>query len=281
MNAGEATVQAHYDQRELGARIERALRAAGKSLDKLTIEDLAPLDHFHSGGFGTTKALGAQADLQPGMRVLDVGSGIGGPARFIAKTYQCHVTGVDLSSVHCEVAALLSGWVGLQERTRFRPGSALALPFPDRSFDRVWTQNVQMNIQDKAGFYGEIARVLVPGGKLAFSDLLQGPGGAAHYPVPWAMDASISFLQTPESLRSLLAQLGFREAYWEDATAHYIADRSRQLAVPPDDPRRKLSIEIVLGDRARERLANGARNAEEQRTLLIQAVFEKTAEKAS
>src|SRR5689334_5405462 len=201
MAGAEAVVQKHYDQKGLLERIRQALHDAGKSLEGLTVEDLAPIDQFHSGGLGTTKVLAAKADLRPGQRVLDVGSGVGGPARWLAHTYGCHVTGVDLSPVHCEVATELSHWVGLGSLNTFRAGSALALPFPDASFDRVWTQNVQMNIQDKAGFYGEIARVLAPGGKFAFSDVVQGPGGPAYYPVVWAMDASISFLQTPESLR--------------------------------------------------------------------------------
>ena len=167
-----------------------------------------------------------------------------------------------------------AGWA-CRSSTAFRQGSALELPFADASFDRVWTQNVQMNIQDKARFYGEIARVLAPGGKFAFSDVFQGPGGPAVYPVVWAMDASISFLQTPESLRALLAKLGLHEAYWEDSTGKYLAQRKRMLAMPADDPRLKLSLEVIVVERAQERMANGAVNAEQQRTLLIQAVFEK------
>lgn len=275
MNTLETAVQNHYRPTGLTGRIAQALREAGKSLDRLTVEDLAPVDQYHSGGLATTKALAAQAELAPGLRVLDVGCGIGGPARYLAATHGCHVTGIDLSAKHCEAATELSRWVGLQDLTTFRQGSALALPFPDASFDRVWTQNVQMNIPDKAHFYGEIARVLKPGGKLAFSDILQGPGGPVIFPVVWAMDASISHLAAPEDLRALLAGLGLHEAYWRDVTEEGIAQSRRQLALPEDDPRRKLSIEIVIGERAAERLANGIRNREERRTLLVQAVYEK------
>lgn len=275
MAAADASVQEHYNRKDLGQRIEQALLRAGKALDRLTVEDLAPIDQYHSGGLGTTKALAAKGDFHAGLRVLDVGCGLGGPARFLAAKFGCSVTGIDLSPVHCEVAAQLSRWVGLNGRTTFRQGSALELPFPDASFDRVWTQNVQMNIRDKARFYGEIARVLAPGGKLAFSDVLQGPGGTAIYPVVWAMDASISFLVTPEELKRILNGLGLREVYWEDATRFYIAGRRKLLAAPPSTSVASLGIEIVVGAHATERLANGARNAEEHRTLLIQAVFEK------
>jgi hypothetical protein len=116
---------------------------------------------------------------------------------------------------------------------------------------------------------------LAPGGKLVFSDVLQGPGGPAIYPVVWALDASISFLVSPEELRRLLTGLGLREVYWEDATPFYVAGRRKLLSAPPSDPAVALGIEIVIGANATERLANGARNAEENRTLLIQAVFEK------
>ncbi len=275
MAVGDASVQDHYNRKDLGQQIEQALLQAGKSLDRLTVEDLAPIDQYHSGGLGTTKALAAKGDFHAGLRVLDVGSGLGGPARYLAAKFGCHVTGIDLSPVHCEVSEQLSHWVGLSQLTTFRQGSALELPFADASFDRVWTQNVQMNIRDKGRLYGEIARVLVPGGKLAFSDILQGPGGPAIYPVVWAMDASISFLVAPEELKTILTRLGLREEYWEDATPFYIAGRRKLLAAPPSATVASLGIEIVIGARATERLANGARNAEEQRTLLIQAVFGK------
>lgn len=271
----ETAVQDHYRPANLTGRIAQALREAGKSLDRLTVEDLAPVDQYHSGGLATTKALAARAELRPGLRVLDVGCGIGGPARYLAVTHGCHVTGIDLSAAHCEAAMELSRWVGLHHVTTFLQASALALPFSNASFDRVWTQNVQMNIPDKARFYGEIARVLKPGGKLAFSDILQGPGGPVIFPVVWAMDASISHLLSAEDLRSLLAGLGLHEVYWRDVTEEGIAQSRRQLTLKEDDPRRKLSIEIVIGERAAERLANGIRNREERRTLLVQAVYGK------
>jgi SAM-dependent methyltransferase len=271
----ETAVQNHYRPAGLTGRIAQALRDAGKRLEGLTVEDLAPVDQYHSGGLATTKALAAHAHLGAGLRVLDVGCGIGGPARYLAATFGCHVTGIDLSSGHCETATELSRWVGLQSLTTFRQGSALELPFADGSFDRVWTQNVQMNIADKGRFYGELARVLKADGLFGFSDVLQGPGGPVIYPVVWAMDPSISFLLAPQALRGLLAGLGLREAYWRDATEEASALRRRQLALPEDDPRRTLSIEIVIGERAAERLANGMRNAEERRTLLVQAVYRK------
>ena len=192
------SVDAHYGMTELGASILSALADDGKDVDHLTVHDLAPVDEFHIRGRESTLELAGIAGLAPGMSVLDVGSGIGGSARHLASAHDCNVTGIDATKEYCDVATMLSGRVGLAHRTTFTHGSALDLPYSDASFDLAWTEHVQMNIEDKETFYGEIARVLAPGGRFAFHDILSGPGGEPHYPVPWAGDPSISFLIGPE-----------------------------------------------------------------------------------
>ncbi|MBA2276440.1 MAG: methyltransferase domain-containing protein, partial [Chloroflexia bacterium] len=209
-------VSAHYTAGDLGNAILENLRAAGTDPDALTVEQLTEIDQFHTGGAEATRALMRRAGLRAGMRVLDVGGGIAGSARLLAHEAGCHVTVLDLSEESCRVGAMLTERVGLADRVTFQHGSALAMPFPDGAFDRVWTQHATMNIAEKERLYREINRVLTPGGWLVMHEILAGPVQPIHYPAPWAPDASISFLWSSAAVRALLAAIGFREREWAD-----------------------------------------------------------------
>src|SRR5262245_6896855 len=152
-----------------------ALAASGKHLDALTIDDLAPLDQFHGGGKEATVRLARLAGLTPGMRVIDVGGGLGGPARTLAVEFGCHVTVVDLTASYVCAAQALSARLKLGDRVTHHMGHALELPFDDGTFDVVWTQNSGMNIAAKEQLYRGFHRVLRPGGLLAFQEPMAGP----------------------------------------------------------------------------------------------------------
>lgn len=279
MQGHEPALLAHYGGEGLLERILAGLRAIGKDPDALTQKDLAPVDEFHTGGRRATRALAELAGLPacaPDLRVLDVGSGLGGPARFLAAQYGCDVTGLELVPEYCRAAEALSTRTGLGSRTRFRQGSALAMPFADAAFDLVWTIQAQMNIADKPRLYAEIARVLRPGGVFACQDLCAGDGRPLDFPVPWASAASHSFLITPPDLRALLAGLGLREEVWQDASATMLA---WQEAHPPPDAAAlpPLGMHLVLGPRHAEKRANAARALRDGRVVFIQGVFRKAA----
>jgi MPBQ/MSBQ methyltransferase len=203
-------VAAHYTRADLGARMLAALEAAGKDLDRLSLDDLAPVDEFHLRGRPATAELADGLALASGTRVLDVGSGIGGPSRYVAATYDCRVTGVDLTEEYCRVAALLAERVGLGDRVAYRPGNALALPFPDASFTVAYTQHVAMNIEDKARLYVEVCRVIEPGGRFGLYGLLQGEGGDVVYSVPWARDPLDELSRVPGRAQEIARQRGVR-----------------------------------------------------------------------
>jgi ubiquinone/menaquinone biosynthesis C-methylase UbiE len=268
-------VAQHYDKDGLLDRILDALAEAGKDLDHLTIDDLAPVDEFHSRRRLATQELAAMLAPTAADHVIDVGSGLGGPSRYIASTYGCRVTGIDLTPAFVATATALTARVGLSERVEFRVGSALDLPFAASSFDCAWSQNVAMNIADRPRYYSEMRRVLRPGGRLAIQDVAIGNGTALDFPVMWADHAAISFLRTPEETRALLEAAGFRVLRWTDKTdaalAEAAAERARSPATQPI-----LGIHLVVGPSFREKMRNGQRAIMEGRTRLINAVLAKT-----
>jgi ubiquinone/menaquinone biosynthesis C-methylase UbiE len=217
-------VARHYSEaKDLSAVIAESLTRAGKDLGRLKPADLASVDEFHIGGRKATLDLAAEMNLSPTARVIDLGSGLGGPARTLAETFGCHVTGIDLTPAFCDAAGVLSGWVGLADRVSFVQGDATDLPFADASFDAAMTIHVAMNIARKDRMYAEARRVLKPRGRFAVYDVLQGEGGPVNYPVPWARTPEISHLATPEEMPGLLEGAGFRILRTEDSSASSLA----------------------------------------------------------
>jgi SAM-dependent methyltransferase len=255
--------------------IEREIRDKGIDPQQVTVAQLAPVDNYHWHRLAGTLALAGAAGITAADRVLDVGGGIGGPARQLAHRFGCRVTVLDLTSEYCAVGARLTAWTGLTDRVSFVNANALEMPFPDASFDLVWTQHASMNILDKAGLYREIARVVRRGGRFAFFDVFAGPNQPIHFPVPWAADPSFSFLVSPDETRALIAQAGFREISW-------LADQALQAALDQPDPLEEgppaepeLNPGLLNGSDGPRMGANVARNSQEGRILPAIGVFER------
>src|SRR4051812_15084234 len=212
--SNDSHIAAHYAHNNL---YETILQAIGKEVTHITRADLAPIDEFHVRGQEVSRELAIAASLQPGTRILDAGCGLGGACRLLAAEFGCDVTGIDITGDYIRTAEKLSVLTGLQHSTRFVQGSVLALPFGENAFDAVWTQHVQMNVADKKKFYGEINRVLTTGGQFIYYDILAN-AEPVHYPVPWAADASLSFLITSPQLHTLLTQTGFQRVQVTDET---------------------------------------------------------------
>jgi ubiquinone/menaquinone biosynthesis C-methylase UbiE len=252
----EQTVAQHYTHGALEQTILDALVASGKDPSRITPADLSAVDEFHIGGRPATLDFAAQLDLRPGMRLLDVGCGIGGPSRTLAQEHGCEITGIDLSEEYVRVAGALSERVGLSARVSYKQGSALALPFAPTTFDGAYMLHVGMNIADKAALFAEVHRVLKLGGVFGIYDVMRERDGALTFPVPWAMQADTSFVESAPTYRRLLEGAGF-EIIKERSRREFAIEFFRQLRVriaesgPP-----KLGLQIVMGETAPQKVAN-------------------------
>ncbi|MFM9941208.1 MAG: class I SAM-dependent methyltransferase [Hyphomicrobiaceae bacterium] len=275
--ADTADVTRHYASDSIAERVLAALRAASGPDVAITPETLAPLDQFHGRGLAATKELAKLLAPQAGEHLLDIGCGLGGPARWIAARFGCRFTGIDLTPQFCEAAIALTAATGQLDSVRIMNGSATELPYPDATFDRAYSQNVVMNIADKARFYSEAFRVVKPGGVVAFSNIGMGPNGAPHYPVPWASTAATSFLATSEETRGQIEAAGFKILSLNDPTAAVLPDLMAFRAKIERDGLPKLGTHAFMGERMLELQANSTRNLAEGRTALIEVLVQKPA----
>ena len=265
------TVTDHYASGDLLARLEARLREDGVDPSQPTVETLAPYDHFHGRGLEATEDMAALLPITEADHILDVGSGLGGPARYLAQRFGCRVSGIDLTAEFCDIARHLTALLGFEDRVSVRQGNALAMPYEDASFDGAYSMNVSMNIADKRALYREIRRVLKPGAWLVLSEAAQGPGGAPDYPTPWARTAASSFLATEAETRASLEACGFAIEVLRDTTKAALAygARSRALVEAGGKPLHR-AVSLIHGPLAEQASENSARALKERRAVPIE-----------
>ena len=260
----EAKVAGHYGRGRLEESILAAVAREGKDPENLTAVDLAAVDEFHVGGLEATQELAKQMELRAGLRLLDVGSGLGGPARYFAAEHGCRVTGIDLTEEFVRAAGNLTKRTKLDGLVEFRQGSALELPFERDTFDRAYMIHVGMNIADKAGIFREVRRVLKPEGLFTIFDIMRtgdgrtgdgrtGDGrsgdGAIRYPVPWALSEETSFVATVKEYRDALEGAGFRIAQERGRGAFAIAFTERMMARMAQGGPPALGLHLLMGEK--------------------------------
>lgn len=270
------TIAEHYSRGDLLRRLNAALVEDGCDPARPTFEALAPYDQFHGRGLEATEEIAGLVKVAAGDHLLDVGSGIGGPARYMARRFGCSVTGIDLTAEFCEVARHLTRLLGLEAKIHIEAGDALKMPFADASFDGAYSMNVSMNIADKAALYTEIRRVLRPGGWLMLSELAQGPGGPLDYPTPWAATAAGSFLSTPEETKRGLEAAGFEILQFRDATEAVKAygARSRAMVERGEKPPHR-AVQMIHGEVAPLAMKNSSRGVLEARIIPLEILSRK------
>jgi SAM-dependent methyltransferase len=264
-------VRDHYRATGLMQRLKTALTVLGPEQQQLTPQELSTLDQFHTRGLAATVELGKLTGITAEMSVLDVGCGIGGPARLLAALYGCRVTGVDLSEPFVDAARYLTERTGQSGEVSFQTASALELPF-DGGFDVVLLQHVAMNIADRARLYREIRRVLKSGGRFATFDAVS-MGTELHYPLPWARTPETSFLLTAGATREAIELAGFRTLTCRDDTE---AAKAWIAQLRASGPPPALNLGVVMGPGLDfvQLATNLGRNLMEGRLGILTAVFE-------
>ena len=274
----DAALAYYADGPELVGVVLDALRAAGREVDPLDPDDLAGLDEFHGLGRAATLTLAELAGISPGERVLDVGAGIGGPARTLAAHLGARVTALDPTRRFCALNEELCRRSRIDDRVEVLCGDARQMPIADGEFDVVWTQAVWPNIDDKQAMLSEMNRVLKDGGRLALYEVVCGPErGELQYPVPWADGPAESFLVPAEELRRLAEAAGFARQEW--VADHELLARIGETAGSGrpgmTTGAEGVTLALLMPD-FDARMAGLARNVENQRIRMVMAVFSKT-----
>lgn len=253
--AGRSQVSLHYARGGLITAIRNGLVRMGKTESSVTAEDLAPVDEFHIGGRFTSAELAERLALAPEDRVLDIGCGLGGPARQFSMRYGCQVRGIDLTADYVDAGNILSGWLGLGDRVALQQGDALALPFPDGSFTAAYMLHVGMNIPDKRALFVGAARVLCAGGRFGIFDVMRTGDGELGYPLPWASTRETNAIESAAVYRDALAAVGFEivsERDRRDVALDHFARQRAQAATGPS----ALGIHTLVGERRPEMVRN-------------------------
>jgi len=272
----DSNVANHYSRGDLLLRLNAALADDGVDPSCPQIDTLAPYDQFHGRGVEATQEVAATLKVAPTDHLLDVGSGIGGPARYMAHRFGCRVTGIDLTAEFCEVARHLTRLLAMDSQVKFEMGNALAMPFPDAAFDGAFSMNVSMNIADKMALYREIRRVLKPGGWLMLSEIAKGPGAPLDYPTPWAATADTSFLCTPDDTRKSLEAAGFDIVQIRETTEAVKAygARSRAMVEGGKKPPHR-AVQLIHGEIAPIAMRNSSVGVNEGRIVPVEILGRK------
>lgn len=267
-------IKNHYTKAFLFEDILDRLKSEGANMNSLSRRDLNGVDEFHVRGAEVSMEIAKEINLREA-RVLDVGCGIGGPARMLADEFNCHVTGIDMSHEFVLTARKLSSLVGLRNKTEFIQGDALELPFESGSFDVVWTQHVQMNISNKARFYSEIYRVLDDKGTFVYYDIFRTGKDDLEYPVPWAGDSTISFLGTIPNMDNILRNLGFTKVQTADQTDNALVFFASMFERTNKTGAKKSGPDVFMGDSSPEKFGNLLRGLKENKIVLQSGIYKK------
>ncbi len=272
MAARDSGVEQHYDVADLCERIKSALAGVGKDFENLTTDDLFFFDEIHIGGRRETRLIAENFSLCKGDLVLDIGCGVGGPARTLAHEFGCRLVGIDITRSFCRAADMLTRLVSLEDAASFVNADAVQLPFVERSFDAVWMQHTALNIEDKRELFSEIHRVLKSGGELILHEVVSGNTNSMHYPVFWAAGDDTNHLSTESELRLGLEDAGLRTQQWEDVTARSL-EWYRRLKARSSSKASKplLDISVVVERDVPAKIKNLVRNLDAGNIRVIQA----------
>lgn len=274
MNILNSHIESFYNCPDLYTDIINRLKEMDVDLNNVCRKDIAGVDEFHVRGAQVSKELAEIASIK-NAKVLDIGCGIGGPCRMLADEFGCDTIGIDLSEEYVATANLLSKLVGLEHVAKFVQGDAINLPFPDSTFDVVWTQHVQMNVCDKLKFYSEIERVLNEKGIFIYYEVFKKGNLDVRYPMPWADESKISFLEPTSNMNSILKNLGLIKEQSTDQTESGIKILEKSLNRIPKDKLPRLGLNILMGASTREKMTNLLNGLKEGKIHLESGIYKR------
>ncbi len=268
-------IENFWTRGDLHSRINQAMLDSGLNNKKLEIEDLFPIDQYHARGIGATKDLGKRMPITKNQKILDVGCGLGGPARYYAKEFKCHITGVDITPSFIEIGNNFNRLTSMSTMVDLYVGNGEKLEFEDEVFDGAYSQHVTMNISDRMKFFSEIYRVLKKGSFFAFTEHGLGPEGDPIFPLPWADNQEMSFLLPLENTNAILKEIGFINIKLIETGDKYIEGYEKLIQKQPKSEKPTLGIHVIGGSSMHERSINSMRSIKENRTLPFEIVCEK------
>ncbi len=262
----ENKVAEHYGHGHLTEAIRRGLEAQGISPEEASIDDLGPVDEFHIGGRAATVHFFGGLNLSETSKALDIGCGLGGAARFAARTYGAKIEGIDLTPEYVETGQTICQWVNLSSQIDLSVASALSLPFDNSEFDVAYMMHVGMNIEDKIALFHEVARVLKPGGTFGLYDIMKSNDENLVYPVPWASSAETSWLSDPAHYRCTLEAAGF-EIHLENERREFAMDffAKMKMANEGQAAPQPLGLHVLMQQSTAQKIPNMIVNLQEGR----------------
>ena len=272
---GKSDIENFWTRGDVFSRVQQALSEAGLINKKLEIEELFPIDQYHARGIAATVDLGKRIPIKKNNRILDIGCGLGGPARYYAKEFKCIITGIDITPSFVEIGNEFNKLTSMSDNVELLVGNGETLDFDNETFDGAYSQHVTMNISDREKFFSEAFRVLKKDSFFAFTEHGLGPEGNPIFPLPWANSSKMSFLLPPETTISILKNTGFSDIQMIETSKKYISGYEKLIKLKSANENPILGIHVIGGDSMNERSTNSMNSIKENRTLPFEIVCKK------
>jgi len=269
------SIENFWTRGDIFSRVHHAMSEAGLINKELNIEDLFPIDQYHARGIAATVDLGKRMPISKNQKIIDIGCGLGGPARYYAKEFKCFITGIDITPSFIEIGNEFNKLTSMSDNIKLLVGNGEILDFKNETFDGAYSQHVTMNISNREKFFSEAFRVLKKDSFFAFTEHGLGPEGNPIFPLPWADSSEMSFLLPPETTISILKDIGFSDIKIIETADKYILGYEKLIGLKSENKKPILGIHVIGGESMNERSTNSMQSIKENRTLPFEIVCKK------